>query len=210
MSSTPTMPAGGKRPTRRLALAVWGNPLARPTDRLEATVVIMLTLLWLLTFPIFAVVGSVLGSQATAVAAHQQQDRSRTTAELVQDAPAFVISSQGIPISEQVPAAARWVAPDGSERTGTITVASKLRAGDHMPIWVDRTGAVTDPPIDPTAAGLLVAAGTAISWLIWGAALAGIAVGHRRFVIRRRLAHWAEEWQGIEPLWSGRERPLAP
>ena len=145
MSSTQMTPAGGHRP-KRLALAVWGNPLARPTDRVEAVVAVSLILLWLLTLPIFAVAGSVVGSQATAAAAHQQQDRTKTTAQLVEDAPEVVFSSRGIPITEQVPVAARWTAPDGSDRTGTITTASALGAGDHVPIWVDRNGAVTDPP----------------------------------------------------------------
>jgi len=203
MSSTQMMPAGGQRP-KRLALALWGNPLARPTDRVEAVVAISLILLWLFTIPIFAVAGSVLGSEATAVAEQQQHQRTKTIAQLVEDAPEVVFSSRGIPITEQVPVAARWMAPDGSDRTGTITTASALGAGDRVPVWVDRTGDVTDPPTDPTAAGLLGAGGTAVSWLIWGAALAGVAFVHRRLVGRRRLAQWAQKWQGIEPIWSGR------
>ena len=45
MPSMHAMPTGANRP-RSLPLAVWGNPLARRTDRLEATIVIALTVLW--------------------------------------------------------------------------------------------------------------------------------------------------------------------
>jgi len=204
MPSMHAMPTGANRP-RSLPLAVWGNPLARRTDRLEATIVIALTVLWLLTLPIFAVAGSVQWSTASTAAEQQHHDRTRTTADLTDDATNFTVSSQGIPIGDQVSVAARWVAPDGSDRTGTITAPGALRAGDQVLIWVDGTGEATGPPTDPTTAGLLVALGTALAWLIWGAGLAAGALGHRRLLHRRRLEQWAQGWHQVEPLWSGRQ-----
>jgi hypothetical protein len=192
MSSMHTMPTGGNRP-RCLPLAVWGNPLARHTDRLEASIVIALTVLWLLTLPIFAVAGSVVWSAASTAAQQQQYARTRTTAQLTENAPTFTVSSQGIPIGEQVLVGARWMAPGrfGPDRHDHRRGA--LRAGDQLPIWVDPSGVVTDPPTDPTTAGLLVGVGTALAWLIWGAALATAAVGHRHLLYRRRLEQWAQD-----------------
>jgi len=182
----------------------WRNPLARTADRAEATARLLLTTLWLLTLPVIAVAGSVAWQQASAIAADQQHTRSSTTAELLDDAPNIAIDDQGMFVDQQQRATARWIAPDGSERIGSVTTTAGGHHGDRIKIWVDRTGAVTSPPASPTTSAVLIitlATGVALAW---GALLAVAQYGIRRRLDRRRMAGWDDEWERIGPLWSGR------
>ena len=182
----------------------WRNPLARAADRMEATARALLTTLWLCTLPFVAVLGSAAWQQASATAADQQHSRSSTTAQLLADAPDIAIDDQGMFVDQQQRATARWIAPDGSERTGSVTTAAGGHTGDRIKIWVDRTGAVTSPPASPTTSAVLIitlATGVALAW---GALLAVAQYGIRRRLDRRRMAGWDDEWERIGPLWSGR------
>ena len=182
----------------------WRNPLARAADRAEATARLLLTTLWLLTLPVVAVVGSVAWQQASVIAEDQQHTRSSTTAQLLDDAPDIAIDDQGIFVDQQQRATARWIAPDGSVQTGSVTTAAGGHTGDRIRIWVDRTGEVTGPPVNPTTSAVLIitlATGVALAW---GALLAAAQYGFRRRLDRRRMAGWDDEWVRIGPLWSGR------
>src|ERR1700712_1438568 len=95
----------------------WRNPLARAADRAQATARVVLTTLWVCTLPLAVVLGSAAWQQASATAEYQQHTRSSTTAELLADAPDIAVDDQGMFVDQQLSAMARWVAPDGSERT---------------------------------------------------------------------------------------------
>ena len=72
-----------------------------------------------------------------------------------------------------------------------------------MRTWIDRSGAVTDPPMDHRVIVgrvlLAVMATCQLSWLV----LLAAAVLVRRVLDRRRLNAWEAEWRASGPLWSG-------
>jgi hypothetical protein len=182
----------------------WRNPLARAGDRAEATARALLTILWLCTLPLAAVLGSVAWQQASTTAEFQQRTRSATTAELLADAPDIAVDDQGMFVDQQLRVAARWVALDGSERTGVVTTAAGGHTGDRIQIWVDKAGEATSPPVNGTASAVLIVTLTIGLALAWGGVLAGAQYVLRRRLDRRRMAGWDDEWARIGPLWSGR------
>ena len=204
MSSAASAPANDRGRAQRLTLATCRNPLARATDRVEVAVRAVVVGLWLLALPIAATVGSVVWADLSVTVADQQQSRISTTAQLLEDAPFFVYDTRGIPLTESVLAQARWVARDGSERTGAVATAAGGRAGDRVRIWVDRSGAVTEPPSSPLTAIALVVVATGGALLAWGVVL---FIAWRTFRWRlnlSRMTNWDREWEQFEPRWSGR------
>jgi hypothetical protein len=204
MSTAHSPNTGDRQRCRRLALAVWRNPLARGTDRTEAAVVILMFSIWLLALPLAATAGSLYWQDVSALAADQLHTRTQTTATLTENAADFMYSASGNPISGQVLASARWVAPDGSERTGIINAAGGVGTGDAQQIWVDPKGHVTDAPLSGTAAAALLMLITAGAWLTLSVLLGAGWLTVRWRLNRRRLDTWDHEWQRIEPGWSGR------
>jgi hypothetical protein len=189
---------------RRLTLDVWRNPLARGVDRAEATLLILAIGMWLLAVPVLAAAGSVCWPDVAAAAADQQRTRSSAPAVLAADAVDFVFGEHGIPISGHVPVPARWVTPDGSERTGTVSATGGAKSGDTVQVWIDRSGNPTAAPITTTAAATLVILTAAGAWLALGALLGASWLIVRWRLGRRRLADWDRDWQRVEPRWSGR------
>lgn len=182
----------------------WRNPLARPADRAEATLRMVLVALWLSALPIVAVVGAQVRQDVSSIAASQQHSRLTTTAQLLADAPDLTYDDQGLQLAGQVEVSARWVAPDGSERIGEVPAAPGGRSGDRLSIWVDRAGDVTEPPVDPATIVVLIITVTTLIAMAWGGLLAAAHLIVRRRLDRRRFAGWDAQWQRIEPLWSGR------
>ena len=88
--------------------------------------------------------------------------------------------------------------------TGQVLALAGARQGSTVQTWIDRSGAVTSPPMDHRdIAGdvcLAVVATFLVSWLVL--MVAGILA--RRALDRRRLNAWEAEWRASGPLWSGR------
>jgi len=106
--------------------------------------------------------------------------------------------------TRQDPLPARWMAPDGTPRTGTVLPpAIGGAAGSDVVIWTDAHGSPVSPPVrrDPTESGVMAGFATALGLLA--------LVGCLRLTVRyrfdkRRMASWQTEWTLIEPRWSGR------
>jgi len=184
----------------------WRNPLARAADRAQATARLLLATVWLCTLPVVIIVGSTVWQHVSATAEHEQQNRSATTAQLLEDAPAVTTDDQGMVTYRLVQVAARWMAPDGSDRTGTVTTAAGGHSGERIEIWVDRTGELTAPPVPLSTTAVLIITVAVGAALAWGALLAAAQYLFRRRLDRHRIGGWDIEWQRIEPLWSGRSR----
>jgi hypothetical protein len=184
----------------------WRNPLARPADRAEAVARLCLVTMYLVILPVVAVLGSQAWHGVSATLEHQQQSRHPTTAQLLEDAPDLGDDDQGSLMSEQLLVAARWVAPDGAERTGSVPAAPGEPSGDRIEIWVDQTGNVSTPPPDPASVAVPIIIATIAGALLWGGLLIAAHYTFRSRLDRHRLARWDDEWRRIEPLWSGRSR----
>lgn len=70
---------------------------------------------------------------------------------------------------------ARWTGPDGVLRTDRVSVTGGTMAGTEVTVWLDRDGAVVDPPVSGfeafaaaalTAGGVLLAGGSALI-ILW-------------------------------------------
>ena len=183
----------------------WHNPLARAADRAEAIARVLLTAVWLCAIPVMIIVASSVWHSVSVAAESAQQSRIATTAQLLEDAPAMTTDDQGVVAYQLVQVAARWVAPDGSERTGTVPAAGG-RSGERIEVWVDRSGEITPAPVPLSTSAVLIITVTVGAVLAWGALLMAAQFLIRGRLDRRRIAGWDIEWQRIEPLWSGRSR----
>lgn len=203
MRSARPQPEGWERP-RSLMFTVWHNPMARSCDRGRAALALALIGLWILAFPVAAIAGSMIWANGSATAARDNAERTKVTAELLTDAPLPQLSSHGFPLNNPTPATATWVAGNGTVQTGLIPVSAGQYAGDHVSIWLDRSGAVTEPPLnvsDAAARAVIVGLG---GWLVVGLVLASLYGLVRRSLNARSRARWDAEWQLVEPLWSNR------
>lgn len=187
------------RVTRRRpwVLRVWGNPLARSSDRTEALVLIGLIAVWVLSLPLVATVAS---AEWSTIAARVSADQNRAVAVdavLVDDAPPTVVDPRS-PAMVPPTAAGTWVGRDGVPAAGAVPVPAGARAGDHVTIWLDAAGTVVDPPMTtPTAAGILVA-GAATAWFVLGLTFAAGWRGLRWLFDRRRSRSWTDEWAAFD------------
>ncbi|MEU7120146.1 Rv1733c family protein [Streptomyces zaomyceticus] len=195
----------------RAAIGLWRwrhNPLRRTTDLVEAWVAFVALALLCLVAPLtgWAAGASAHGSLQRAVRTQQEQ-RVPTTARVVRpaDRPAGGPSTAEAAGEERLRRSvlARWTAPDGSARTGTVTTARRQSApGSTFPLWTDRHGRPVAPPMNAdTALAHAVVAG------LTAALLAGLLVETvRRLAVRRlvltRYARLDRAWAATGPDWG--------
>ena len=191
------------RPRRVSRLVRWlagRNTLRRPVDRIEGTVLVVLTV----AFLVAVAVASVLG-----VRTYQSQ-----RAASVGVRPVVAVLSQPGPLSygsmaQLGEAEARWRDPGGSEESGVLTTETApgitgAAAGARIPVWLDRSGQPVVPPggqvamiVNALAPGTTVAGGAGMALLV--------CYGLCRLVLdRRRLAAWESAWSLTGPRWTTR------
>ncbi|RBQ16353.1 hypothetical protein DP939_30810 [Spongiactinospora rosea] len=187
-------------------LGLGPNPLRRRWDRIEAAgrVAALIGLVMSVVAGIIVATGTYQAHQRAAQ--HEAKSSYPATARLLTD-PAMMnpppAASPGRPAGAGF-AQARWTAPDGSVRQGTIPAAAVWRAGQDVAIRVDASGT---PVGDnrPNRFTPLSAVMMAISFPIGAAALLWLALlGVRALVERRTLREWEDEWSIVEPRWRKR------
>jgi hypothetical protein len=188
---------------RRLGLD--GNPLRRGTDRAEAWIRISLVLAFVIGAPLAGWgAGRWAGSvAATAVHARLAGDH-RVPATLLRGVPSG--PDQQITLGLGL-AKARWAGPGGSVHTGYVQAPAGSRAGSTVPVWLDRSGALTVPPslLHRQVRGwvLMMAVLAPVVLALLLLAVMGL-LGH--ILERRRLAGWTQAWSAVEPQWTRRLR----
>jgi hypothetical protein len=191
------------RPRRVSRLVRWlagRNALRRPVDRIEGTVLVVLTAAFLVAMAVASVLG---------VRTYQSQRAASAGVR-----PVVAVLSQPGPLSygsmaQLGEAEARWRDPGGSEQSGVLTTATApgilgAAAGARIPVWLDRSGQPVAPPggqvamiINALAPGTVVAGGAGITLLV--------CYGLCRLVLdRRRLAAWESAWSLTGPRWTTR------
>lgn len=195
-------------PVRRLArLARWfgfdRNPLRRGTDRIQAALRLVTVILLVAGVPAAVVAGRQADHLALNRAHAQQTGDHLVTAVLLQNAPATGIPDPYTDV-QTTWVQARWQPPGQPPRTGQVLALAGARKGSAVRTWIDRSGAVTNPPMDHrdiAGAVCIAVVGTSlVSWLV----LMVTGALARRALDRRRLRAWEAEWRTSGPLWSGR------
>lgn len=98
---------------------------------------------------------------------------------------------------------AQWVGLDGMRRTGAVPMTGATPAGAEVAVWLDRDGAVVEPPtsgMDAVAAGIF----SGIAVLFVGASVLGVVwLLVRRGIDTVNSRRWAREWADVGPEWTG-------
>ncbi|MCX5345333.1 Rv1733c family protein [Streptomyces atratus] len=195
----------------RAVTGVWRwrrNPLRRATDRREAWVALVALLLMVLAAPAVGwVCGSLTDDALQKSVRAQQAQRRTTTAVVVRRAPGASrlvtdpeVSSER---TTQTSVVARWKAPDGTDRRGTVTTSSrKTDPGAEVKIWTDLDGRPALRPMDaPTAHTHAALAGLGATLLA-----VGLAEGGRRLIVwhmvRGRYTRIDRAWAKAGPDWG--------
>ncbi|MFD0649950.1 hypothetical protein ACFQ2Y_16455 [Streptomyces malaysiensis subsp. malaysiensis] len=105
------------------------------------------------------------------------------------------------------PATVRFTDPDGRTRTAKAEVLPGLAAGSSVHVWVDKDGAIAEPPM-PDAQIRSRTMGWALIAFVT-VTLAGAAVYRCTTVVlrRRNLAEWDTEWAETAPRWTTSPEP---
>ena len=191
------------RPLPRLArLLLGGNQLRRPSDRIEAAVLVALSAAFVTAAVVAAfLAGHIYQSQRAAAA------RLRPTVAVLSK-PGLVVNAFDVTAQEQ--AQATWRLPDGTERSGLLTTQTApaiydARTGSTVPVWLDRSGDPQPPP--PRQYDII--GNTLISGSIIPACAAVLLIYLYRLcrlaLDRHRLARWESAWAATGPQWTSHE-----
>jgi hypothetical protein len=191
------------RPRRMSRLMRWlagRNPLRRPVDRIEGTVLVVLTAAFFAGMVLASVVGVHTYQSQRAASAGLRP----VVATLVRAAPLYYDSRAQLGQAE-----ARWRVPGGSEKSGVVTTVTApgilgAAAGAQLPVWLNRSGQPAAPPAGQAA--MIVNALAPATSVVGGAGMAVlVCYGLCRLVLdRRRLAAWESAWALTEPRWTTR------
>ncbi|WP_377268041.1 hypothetical protein [Peterkaempfera sp. SMS 1(5)a] len=172
-------------------------------DRTRTRLSLAVTLLALVATVLSVVVTAALYRADLRSARDLAAHRHQVTATTLVAAPAGNVWLEGTP-QARIPAS--WQYPAGRTHTGQLPVPAGTARGAAVATWVDDSGALaslprsgTDLATSAALTGLAMASGSAV--------LCGTVLGLGRRRIDQRLAvAWEQEWEQVEPRWSGRSR----
>lgn len=174
-------------------LGVGRSPLRRWSDLLESAVLVLVLFGALVVVWAAVQVGQAAFDQGAAVAAHGHH-----TVAVLQENAQDVSSTVGDSGSQVVSrATATWLAPDGVQRSGVITVDYGELAGQSKALWTNDNGEPVSPPKttgELRAEAIMVGALFALAWL------ALLATGYALFLLclnRIRLSQWGRAWARV-------------
>ncbi|MFJ5953274.1 hypothetical protein [Streptomyces noursei] len=175
------------------------NPLKRPSDVVEAAVLLLVLVLVAIGGP---GVGIAVGRATHDAFRHQRLERYPATAVLVDDAPGRTerpFSDNGN--VDTVRASVRWRDARSTLHSGVTQVAPGRKAGTGVPVWLDRSGRLTQEPLDATGGAVAAALVGVLAAVGWCAVLGGVLHGVRHSLRARRTRQWEREWAEDGPRW---------
>jgi hypothetical protein len=182
----------------RVARGLWPdrNPLRRNLDRVEAVTFGVLAVAFLAGAPVAAIAGQHIVYRLGAQTVHSQRSWRQVPAVLLADAP----------LSEYATVRARWTAPDGAVRSGTVFAPSGAERGSTVKVWLDGYGNATNtPPLRLAQVRTQAALATVLAPVVLAELLLGVASMLHLALEQRRLTAWDAEWQVTEPKWTQRK-----
>jgi hypothetical protein len=203
VSAIPARPPSSRRLARKLGLD--RNPLRRATDRALSWIRVAVVAAFLTGGPLVALgVGNWMHHAATAEARRQAAQRHTARAVLLQPTP-LPAATMAIPRwGDQAWVRARWEINGAATRTGHVLATLGLPAGSLVTIWLDASGRLTVPPLQPGQIADRTVAVAALAPAILAIALLAALWLARRLVDRRRLADWDAAWSAVGPEWTRR------
>jgi hypothetical protein len=176
-----------RRMTRsvRVARGLWPdhNPLRRPLDRAEAGMLAVLIMAFLVGTPLIALIAWRLTFSAAFTTAEAQLSGWRQV-------PAMLLADASSGGYYDSPVPARWTAPDGTPRTGTVYPSPGAQAGTTTTIWVNASGRQMESPLSPFQATTQADIAAVIAGHFWGVILLGAGILGRHLIDARRMAAW--------------------
>lgn len=176
----------------------------RSTDVVEDVAAWVLTSMGLLVLLAAILAGSAAYGSTVERGLVERAARTPVQAVLLEDTP--VVSGARGTAPSLVHARASWADPDGTPHSGLVEAAPALRAGSTVTIWLDHDWRVVPRPVgedEAVIAGGIAATGVV---LLGGLVLGGCWAGVRIATGRADAALWEQEWEQVEPEWSGRGR----
>ncbi|MFJ8542170.1 hypothetical protein ACIRFH_09165 [Streptomyces sp. NPDC093586] len=183
------------------------NPLRRTTDLIEAWVALTGLLLILCVAPLVgALVGGAAQDALQRSVRAQRESRHQVTAFVVRELKRSPLNTdpEGVPAGNlRSRVLARWKAPDGSERRGSVLTALRdPHSGDRFRMWTDGQGRAAARPLDSSTAtthAALAGIGAALATAVLVEASRRIVVWR---MVRRRYGRWEREWERAGPDWG--------
>jgi hypothetical protein len=174
-----------------LVRALFGHPLARRVDRLEAFAAVMTIVVLAIAALIATDVRETVyaeRSQSIAAEAAARHPVEATAVDAARGMPSGPAKS--VPVNYTVPV--EWFA-QSTTHNDVVTVNHPVAKGERLPVWVDGAGHVTKPP-QPAASADVDANGLAILfWLLCAGAVVGVAAAVRNLLTRRRYREWDQD-----------------
>jgi hypothetical protein len=182
---------------RRFALD--RNPLRRKSDRIEAWLLLAMTVAFV-PLTILTAIGASHWAEQSGSRERAGQRLQEVNAVLLQAAPATDPAIDG---SVSMLVRARWPV-DGATRVGDIAVVPGTARGTRVQIWITPEGTVATPPMSTAQVDSRVVAAIVLAPLAVALALWLLLCLLRWPLNRRRLASWAASWTSVGPRWSQR------
>lgn len=178
------------------------NPLRRPSDRIEAALLVVFLIAGLLLVPIGAVIGTSVREAGEQRTAQQRDLLQQVKATTTEDAPALT----GQEIGQLTwPVSVVWQDSAAGERRARADVVLGTKTGSEVTVWLDRSGRLVKPPRtagDSAAIGGATGFGVVLAgWIVLGLLMAGAV----RKLNQSRSRQWAAEWEQVAPRWTGRQ-----
>jgi hypothetical protein len=179
-----------------------GNPLARPSDRVEGFLLAVVVLAVVGLLPWCVSVGTDSFAHRKGLADVQRDARYPATATLLANGPAIAPGGQETVAGAAGPTAATWVLSDGSRRFGEVSADAGTPKGSTIPVWLDQAGNPVAAPESDTAVAVYALSLGAFLWLGLTALLVAAFWLVRHFLDTARYARWQLEWSRVEGRWS--------
>ncbi|WP_442931273.1 Rv1733c family protein [Mycolicibacterium sp. 120320] len=187
-----------------LSRYVGRHPLVRRSDRLEAWVILIASLVVVLTVPFAAAIGTATHDRQLQVALQQAAER-HTAVATVTDGSTFVAQPGRVTFGTPV----RWsVGP--AVHTGWLEGVDRLKPGDRATVWVNDFGEQVGPPLSRGQATTMAIASAALAWLVVVAVLSAAVRVVQWHLNRSRYAEWTREWQLLDRDGNGRRENRRP
>ncbi|WP_037914852.1 Rv1733c family protein [Actinacidiphila yeochonensis] len=185
------------------------NALRRPTDVVEAWLVLVSAVLLCLT-PLLGWWAGQSADRALRQTVRAQHAQRALVPATVESGAKGVVVARTAEGARNDPRAGlsghgdvlRWTAPNGSTHTAAVSSDLEVWQRGGVRLWVDRRGDLVPVPLDPvTADTRAVLTGTAAASTVAGLIVITRQVAMWR-LMRRRMASWEREWARVGQNWG--------